>query len=308
MKIILASPRGFCAGVRRAIETLSLVLDRFKPPIYVYHEIVHNNWVVEHFREKGTIFVQSLDDVPIGSILLFSAHGVSPEIRLKAQQRELRTIDATCPLVHRIHRLAQNYAAQGFHIIFLGHAGHDEVVGTLGEAPGRITLVSSLEEIDKLDFPPHQPLTFLMQTTLSQTESEKMAQRIRERFSSQLKEPSNDGICFATQNRQNAVRKWRNICNKGLVVGSPNSSNSRRLAELAQETGIVAFLIDGPDDIPYNELEQHDSVLITAGASVPEKIINSCVAQLVRHFDATVEQETSSPENVVFFPPKIEEF
>jgi len=280
MKLTLAEPRGFCSGVNRAINILENVVNRSSEPVYVYHEIVHNAWVVHSFRRRGVVFVESLDDVPEGAALLFSAHGVSPQIRDEAARRKLKTIDATCPLVHRIHSQARDYVEQGFHIVFIGKRGHDEVVGALGEAPNNSTLISSLEEVETLNFPRTQKLTYLMQTTLSVIEAAEIVDALHLRFP-QIRDPQHEGVCFATQQRQEVVQRLAPNHDVVLVVGSLNSSNSKRLAEVARSVGTPAYLINGVEDIPWDKLTPESSVLMTAGASAPESVVQAC-AQFIR--------------------------
>jgi 4-hydroxy-3-methylbut-2-enyl diphosphate reductase len=303
MKIILASPRGFCAGVNMAIDTLEKSLGIFGAPVYVYHEIVHNKHVVDRFRTEGAVFVNDLHEVPEGSNLLFSAHGVSPEVRRLAQERRLKTIDATCPLVTKVHLEAVRYAKQGYKIILVGHAGHDEVIGTMGEAPDSFYLVGTVEEVDALDFPPKARLAYLTQTTLSVDDANRIINRLKDKFPHIIGPPKED-ICYATQNRQEAVGQLSSDANCVLVVGSQNSSNSQRLAELASEIGAPAYLIDGPADIELNWFEPDDTVLLTAGASAPETLVQQCIELLKRHFGATVEERTLREEQVYFALPK----
>src|SRR4029077_7763035 len=248
MKVLLASPRGFCAGVNMAIESLDLALASLEPPIYVYHEIVHNKYVVEQFRDRGVKFVDSLAEVPVGSTLLFSAHGVSPEIRRVARERKLRAIDATCPLVTKVHLEAIKYADAGYTILLIGHEGHDEVIGTMGEAPEAIVLVEKPEDVASLKVADESKVAYLTQTTLSVDDANRIITRLKERFP-KIASPPKDDICYATQNRQEAVALLSGEADVVLVLGSQNSSNSQRLAELARERGIAAHLIDGPSDI-----------------------------------------------------------
>lgn len=280
MKVTLAEPRGFCSGVNRAINILENVVKTTESPVYVYHEIVHNAWVVGHFRRKGVIFVDSLDEVPNGATLLFSAHGVSPMIRKLASDRKIKTIDATCPLVHRIHAQIRTDAEEGRTIVFIGKKGHDEVIGALGEAPDSIVLISSLDDVKKLDFSPTQKLAYIMQTTLSVTEAAEIVNALKARFP-QLRSSKHEGPCQATQKRQDVVRKLAPEHDVVLVVGSENSSNSKRLAEAAREQGIPAYLIDGVQDIPWSKLTPESKVLLTAGASAPESVVQAC-AQFLR--------------------------
>ena len=276
MKVTLAEPRGFCAGVNRAINILDNLVRDSREPIYTYHEIVHNKWVARSFERRGVIFVDSIELVPDGATLLFSAHGVAPQVRADAAKRGIRTIDATCPLVHRIHLQVHNYANAGFHIVFIGKRGHDEVVGALGEAPEATTLVTSLEDVETLEFKPDQKLTYLMQTTLSAAEVATIVDELRRRFP-QIQDPMFEGICDATQSRQDAVRRLAPGHDIALIVGSSNSSNSRRLAEVAESVGVPAYLIDGINDIPWGKLTPESSVFVTAGASAPESVVQSCV-------------------------------
>jgi 4-hydroxy-3-methylbut-2-en-1-yl diphosphate reductase len=247
--------------------------------------------------------VNDLLEVPEGSNLLFSAHGVSPEVRRVAQQRRLKTIDATCPLVTKVHLEAVRYAKQGYNIILVGHAGHDEVIGTMGEAPDAFYLVGTVEEVDALDVPPKAKLAYLTQTTLSVDDANRIINRLKEKFPHIIGPPKED-ICYATQNRQEAVAQLSSDANCVLVVGSQNSSNSQRLAELASETGAPAYLIDGPADIELNWFAPDDNVLLTAGASAPETVVQQCVELLKRHFGATIEQRTLREEQVYFALPK----
>jgi 4-hydroxy-3-methylbut-2-enyl diphosphate reductase len=303
MEIILAAPRGFCAGVNMAIESLDLAIERFGTPIYVYHEIVHNQYVVRTFREKGAVFVDSLSVVPTGSTVLFSAHGVSPEIRRSARERKLFAIDATCPLVTKVHLEAIKYAKGGYTIILIGHDGHDEVLGTMGEAPEAIILVEDCDDVDQLQFPPETKLAYLTQTTLSVDDASRIIQRLRARFP-WIESPPKEDICYATQNRQEAVRILSQRADIVLVLGSQNSSNSQRLRELARETGKQAYLIDGAQDIDPAWFSGAETVLITAGASAPESVVQDTIEWLVGRFGATVGEHVIRQEEVHFPLPK----
>ena len=303
MKIVLASPRGFCAGVNMAIDSLDLAIQAFGTPIYVYHEIVHNQYVVETFREKGAIFVEDLKDVPEGSYLLFSAHGVSPEIRDVARQRKLHAIDATCPLVTKVHLEAIRFAKQGYTIVLIGHEGHDEVIGTMGEAPEAIVLVESTDDVDQLKPPPGTQLAYLTQTTLSIDDANRIIDRLRARFPDIVGPPKED-ICYATQNRQEAVQVLSSDADVVLVLGSQNSSNSQRLKEIAKENGVAAYLIDGASDINMEWFDRGQTVLITAGASAPESVVEGCVDFLQNRFAATVEMRALRKEDVHFPLPR----
>lgn len=303
MKVILAAPRGFCAGVNMAIDSLDLTLQKFGPPVYVYHEIVHNQYVVDTFREKGAVFVDAIDEVPEESVLLFSAHGVSPEIRRQAKERRLHALDATCPLVTKVHLEAIKYAKQGYTIILIGHEGHDEVLGTMGEAPEAIILVEDRDDVDRLSFEPFAKLAFLTQTTLSVDDANRVIGRLRERFP-WIESPPKEDICYATQNRQEAVRLLSGDADVVIVLGSQNSSNSQRLRELAADEGKKAFLVDGPQQLDRDLLNPADRVLMTAGASAPESVVQATVDWLVREFDATIETRQIRDENVQFPLPK----
>ncbi len=303
MKVILASPRGFCAGVNMAIESLDLAINTFGTPIYVYHEIVHNRYVVDTFRAKGAIFVEDLAEVPEGAYLLFSAHGVSPEIRKIAKQRRLFAIDATCPLVTKVHLEAIRFASKGFTIVLIGHEGHDEVVGTMGEAPHAICLVEDVDDVDRLEVEDESKLAYLTQTTLSVDDANRIISRLKQRFPL-IQGPPKEDICYATQNRQEAVRTLAKEADLVLVLGSQNSSNSQRLRELAEENGIKACLIDGPEDIKLEWFDGVETVLVTAGASAPESVVNQCLDYLTEQFNATVEARSIRKEEVHFPLPK----
>jgi 4-hydroxy-3-methylbut-2-enyl diphosphate reductase len=302
MRIILADPRGFCAGVNMAIESLDLALKSFGAPVYVYHEIVHNKYVVETFIEKGAIFVDRLEDVPEGSILLFSAHGVSPEIRRVAKERKLNAIDATCPLVTKVHLEAIRFARDGYTIILIGHEGHDEVIGTMGEAPEAIVLVEDVAGVDQLEIE-NPKIAYLTQTTLSVDDANRIIARLREKYP-HISNPPKEDICYATQNRQEAVKIIASESQVCLILGSQNSSNSQRLRELAQDIGTPAYLIDRASDINPDWFQQDDTVLISAGASAPETVVEECVEFLRNRFSATVETRTIREEQVHFRLPK----
>ncbi|HUT89866.1 MAG TPA: 4-hydroxy-3-methylbut-2-enyl diphosphate reductase [Thermoguttaceae bacterium] len=303
MRIILAGPRGFCAGVNMAIESLERAIRAFGTPVYVYHEIVHNRSVVDDFRQRGVVFVDDLAEVPEGSYLLYSAHGVSPDVRHQAEARRLVTIDATCPLVTKVHREAIRHARQGYTIVLIGHQGHDEVVGTMGEAPESIFLVGKVEDIDRLEVPNPDKLAYVTQTTLSVDDASRIIARLRERFP-KIAGPPRDDICYATQNRQEAVRQLAHEADFVLVVGSQNSSNSRRLTELARAGGVPAQLIDGASDIDPAWFSGDETVLITAGASAPETLVQDCVGYIERRFGAAVESRSLREEKVRFQLPK----
>ena len=303
MKVLLASPRGFCAGVNMAIESLDLVLASLAPPIYVYHEIVHNKYVVDYFRGRGVIFVDDLADVPYGATLLFSAHGVSPEVRRAARERSLRAIDATCPLVTKVHLEAIKYATAGYTILLVGHDGHDEVIGTMGEAPEAIVLVESPEDVASLEVADESKVAYLTQTTLSVDDANRIITRLKERFP-RIAAPPKDDICYATQNRQEAVSLLAREADMAVVLGSQNSSNSQRLAELARERGIPAYLVDGPMDLDPAWFDGAKTVLVTAGASAPEEVVSQCLDWLRDRFGATIEPRSIREESVSFPLPR----
>jgi len=303
MKVLLASPRGFCAGVNMAIESLELALEAFGAPLYVYHEIVHNKYVVSHFCDCGVRFVDKLAEVPEGSTLLFSAHGVSPEVRRVARQRRLQAIDATCPLVTKVHLEAIKYARQGYTILLIGHEGHDEVIGTMGEAPEAIVLVEEADDVNSLQVADESKVAYLTQTTLSVDDANRIIDRLKVRFSSIVAPPKED-ICYATQNRQEAVSVLAGEAQLALVVGSQNSSNSQRLAELARQRGIAAHLIDGTDDMNPAWFAGVETVLMTAGASAPEVVVEECLDWLRDRFAARVELRSLREEKVSFPLPK----
>ena len=303
MKILLANPRGFCAGVNMAIECLDEAIRRFGSDIYVYHEIVHNRYVVNRFEKLGVTFVDEITEVPDGSILLYSAHGVSPEIRRQSSERNLQTIDATCPLVTKVHLEAVRFARDGYNIVLIGHEGHDEVIGTMGEAPESITLVESPVDVDSLPFGPDDRLAYLTQTTLSVSEAEAVIGRLKERFP-HIEAPPKEDICYATTNRQEAVSKLAVDADVVIVLGSQNSSNSRRLMELGADCDARSFLIDGVDELPDGALTGDETVLITAGASAPEVVVQECIDSLVERFGATVDSVVVREEHVSFPLPK----
>ena len=303
MRVILANPRGFCAGVNMAIETLERSLELFGTPIYVYHEIVHNRPIVEEFRERGVTFVDGIDEVPEGGTVLYSAHGVAPLIRQQSKARNLRAIDATCPLVTKVHMEALKFAREGFTIILIGHEGHDEVLGTLGEAPEAMRLVETAEDVANLDLAEDAKLAYLTQTTLSLDEAEIVIAALKKRFP-HIAGPNKADICYATQNRQEAMRDLSGPARVVLVLGSQNSSNSLRLAEIAEVRGKNAHLIDSAAEIDAAWFRPDDIVLVTAGASAPEEKVQGVVNYLRDKFGATVEEQTVREEHVSFPLPK----
>lgn len=304
MKILLANPHGFCAGVVMAVDSLERALELFGAPLYVFHEIVHNRHVVEEFRRKGVIFVGSIEEVPQGATLMYSAHGVAPEVRETARWRRLRTIDATCPLVTKVHLRAVHLAQQGYTLILIGHAGHDEIVGVLGEVPGRIHLVETPEDVDRIPLSDTVAVAYLTQTTLSIDDANRVIEALRRRFP-HIVAPAKEDICYATQNRQQGVRALAREADLVLVVGSRNSSNSLRLAEVAREYGAAAYLIDTISDIDPAWFDGVETVGVTAGASAPEFLVSQCLDWLQERFGAKVEERTLRREEVLFPLPHI---
>jgi 4-hydroxy-3-methylbut-2-enyl diphosphate reductase len=303
VKIILANPRGFCAGVNMAIESLERALQMFGTPLYVYHEIVHNRPVVERFRKQGVVFVDSIEEIPADSTVLYSAHGVAPLIREAARQRRLRAIDATCPLVTKVHLEAVRFARAGYTILLIGHAGHDEVAGTLGEAPDAIRLVQSADDVANLDLPDDAKVAYLTQTTLSLDDAEVIIAALKRRYP-RIVGPSRDDICYATQNRQEVIRELAPDADAVIVLGSQNSSNSLRLTEVARLRGKPAYLIDCAAEIGTDWFTGDETILVTAGASAPEENVQECISFLQERYGATVESRTIREEHVSFPLPR----
>jgi 4-hydroxy-3-methylbut-2-enyl diphosphate reductase len=286
-----------------AIDALDLALERLGPPVYVYHEIVHNRHVVADFCDRGAVFVNSIDEVPSGAVLMYSAHGVSPQVKSRARERSLRTIDATCPLVMKVHLEAIRHAKAGRELILVGHAGHDEVVGTLGEVPEAFHLVESIDDVHRLEFPEGTQLAWLTQTTLSVSDTQDIVGRLQERFP-QIVGPRTDDICYATQNRQFAVRKLSEEVDAMVVVGSRNSSNSQRLRETAEQAGITSFLVDDAGELRTRDFAGCGTIGVTAGASAPESSVQDVVNWFITQFFATVETRDFMDERQVFPLPK----
>jgi len=304
-RLLLLRPRGFCAGVVRAIEIVRLAIEQFGPPVYVHKEIVHNRHVVNDLAKQGGVFVESLDEVPAGALVIFSAHGVSPQVRQKARERRLQVIDATCPLVSKVHLEVIRYARQNYTIILIGHRDHDEVVGTIGEAPGSIRLISEAGEVDGLEVPQPERLVYLTQTTLSIDDTQEIINRLRTRFPNIIG-PASQDICYATQNRQMAVRNVGRRVEAVLVVGAKNSSNSNRLVEVAQRGGAAAYLIAEARDIHAEWVNGLRNVAVTAGASAPEVLVQEVVSRLKDLGFNQVEEVEWIEENVSFvLPPEL---
>jgi 4-hydroxy-3-methylbut-2-enyl diphosphate reductase len=303
MNIILANPRGFCAGVNMAIECVDQVLALKGAPVYVYHEIVHNRHVVEGFRHRGVVFVDDVNEVPHGSVVVYSAHGISPAVRAVAKARKLIEVDATCPLVTKVHMEVLRYARDGYTILFVGHRNHDEAVGTVGEAPDRIIVVESAEEVQKLKLLDETKVAFVTQTTLSLFDAQIVVDALKRRFPG-IRHPAKDDICYATTNRQKAVTVLSHEADLVLVIGSRNSSNSLRLVETARAAGKQAHLIDDETELDTSWFTGMETVLVTAGASAPEHLVNGLVERLQRQFGGTVETRTLVEENLSFDLPK----
>lgn len=303
MNILLANPRGFCAGVNMAIQCVEEALKIVGTPLYVYHEIVHNRHVVERFVKDGVIFVDHIDEVPGDSTVIFSAHGVSPAVRNAARARGCTMIDATCPLVTKVHMEAIRYARQGLKILLIGHAGHDEVVGTVGEAPDAITIVESPADVERLPFAGDgADMVYLTQTTLSMDDAKVISDAIRLRYPN-VKEPPSEDICYATTNRQHAVRALAPEADLVLVVGSKNSSNSLRLTEIAETTGAKAYLLDDVSELRAHWFDGVETVLITAGASAPEHLVQQIVEHLIAHHGGSVREDHVVAEDMDFALP-----
>jgi 4-hydroxy-3-methylbut-2-enyl diphosphate reductase len=304
LRVLIAAPRGFCAGVDRAIQIVELALQRFGAPVYVRHEIVHNRFVVDRLRSLGAVFVDELDEVPDDRPVVFSAHGVPKSVPAAAQVRQLTYVDATCPLVSKVHRQAQRLIEEGRHILFIGHAGHPEVIGTFGQVPeGAITLIETVEDVERLQVPESGNLAFLTQTTLSVDDTAAIVDALKARFPD-IRAPRSEDICYATSNRQAAVKAIAAECDRMLVIGAPNSSNSLRLAEVAERLGVPARLIERADEIDWEWLAEPKTVGITAGASAPEVLVREVVEALRSRFDVTEEVADHTPERMIFKLPR----
>ena len=304
LHVLIAAPRGFCAGVDRAIQIVELALERFGAPVYVRHEIVHNRFVVDRLRELGAVFVDELDEVPDDRPVVFSAHGVPKSVPAAAAERGLHYVDATCPLVSKVHRQAERLIADGRHILFIGHSGHPEVIGTFGQVPeGSITLIETVEDAHSVAVDDPATLAFLTQTTLSVDDTAAIVDALKARFPL-IQEPRSEDICYATSNRQSAVKAIAPLCEKMLVIGAPNSSNSLRLAEVAERIGVPARLIERASDIDWDWLGEPRTLGVTAGASAPELLVREVIDALRGRFDVTEEEADHSPERLSFKLPR----
>jgi 4-hydroxy-3-methylbut-2-enyl diphosphate reductase len=303
-KLLLAAPRGYCAGVDRAVQTVERALELYGAPVYVRKEIVHNKTVVEQLRARGAMFVESVADVPEGATVVFSAHGVAPSVHAKASTRSLATIDATCPLVTKVHVEAKKFAADGYTIVLIGHAGHEEVEGTMGEAPENIVLVQTEDDVDRLEIADPDRIAYISQTTLSVDETRAIINRLRRRFPA-IVGPRTDDICYATTNRQAAVKQLAEQCDLVLVIGSRNSSNSNRLVEVAREHGADSYLIDSEGEVREDWLEGKRVVGITSGASAPESLVQRLVEFFRSRGTSDVQELEVVQEDVRFMLPKV---
>jgi 4-hydroxy-3-methylbut-2-enyl diphosphate reductase len=304
LRVLIAAPRGFCAGVDRAIQIVELALERFGAPVYVRHEIVHNRFVVERLRNMGAIFVDELDEVPDDRPVVFSAHGVPKSVPTAAQDRGLTYVDATCPLVSKVHRQAERLIGEGRHILFIGHAGHPEVIGTFGQVPaGSMTLVETVEDANEVEVPTPANLAFLTQTTLSVDDTAAVVGALKARFP-EIRAPRSEDICYATSNRQAAVKAIAPECERLLVIGAPNSSNSLRLAEVAERMGVPSRLIERAADIDWDWLGEPRTIGLTAGASAPELLVREVLDALREQFDVTEEIADHTPERMIFKLPR----
>ncbi len=303
IKVVLAQPRGFCAGVERAIQIVELALEKYGPPVYVKHEIVHNRRVLETLSKKGAVFVEDIEEIPVGAVTVFSAHGVSRKVEKNAIERDLKSLDATCPLVTKVHKAGQKYSAQGYEIVLIGHAHHPEIEGTLGQIDGPIHLISETEDVDALNIKDPNKVAYITQTTLSVDDTKDVIARLRERFP-KIIGPDLKNICYATQNRQGAVKELAKQIDILLVVGSHNSSNSNRLRELGLEMDIPSYLVEDPQDVDLKWFKQRSRIGVTAGASTPEDLVKDVIARLQDYANLDIVSLKGTQESVRFTLPK----
>ena len=305
MEVILAQPRGFCAGVVRAVEIVERALEKYGPPVYVRHEIVHNKYVVESLKAKGAVFVEDLHEVPAKAVTVFSAHGVAKSVEEEAAARNLPVLNATCPLVTKVHNQGKRYVAKGRALILIGHEGHPEVVGTMGQVPGPVTLVQSVDDVAKLSMPANTPLAYITQTTLSVDDTKDIISALEQRFHD-IQGPDTRDICYATQNRQSAVRDLSKVVDVILVVGAKNSSNSNRLREIGTEVGVPSYLVADGSEVQAEWLKDIKTVGITAGASAPEVLVDDVIEALRRLGPVSVSVLPGREENIEFrLPPEL---
>lgn len=303
MKILLASPRGFCAGVKRAVETVTAALEKYGSPIYVRHEIVHNKNVVDDLKKKGAVFVKEVDEAPSGSLVIFSAHGVGKSVYEEAKKRGVHVLDATCPLVSRVHVISKRHEKQNFKIILIGHKGHPEVEGTMGQTESPIHLVETVDDVEKLPFTSEEKLAYVTQTTLSLDETKEVVAAIRERYPSVIG-PKGGDLCYATTNRQEAVKSIIDECERLFIIGSKNSSNSNRLMEIGKRKGIPSYLIDSKDELQTAWLEGVSVIGVSSGASAPEYLVSGLVNRIKSLYaNVSVEERCVKDENISFFAP-----
>ncbi len=303
LRIVLPQPRGFCAGVVRAIDIVEKALQLYGTPVFVRHEIVHNKHVVDSLREKGAVFVEQVDEVPVGAVAIFSAHGVSQRVEDDAKLRDLHVLDATCPLVTKVHNEAKRYTDRGFEIVLIGHEGHPEIEGTMGRVEGKVLLVSTVEDVAELQPSDKSKLAYITQTTLSVDDTAEIIAALKERFPD-IEGPSASDICYATQNRQDAVKQMIDVCDLVLVIGAQNSSNSNRLREISETRGVTSYLINDANDVQLDWFDDVHTVGITAGASAPERLVQGLVEHLGQNFDTQIDNLDVVNENVTFRLPK----
>lgn len=307
MEIFLARAQGFCAGVASAVQIVDLALEKYGAPLYVYHDIVHNTYVVNDFKKRGVVFIEDIEEVPEGARIIFSAHGVPPDVIEKAKRRKLRFLDATCPLVTKVHNEAVKFSHKEYDTVLIGHKGHQELIGTSGYVyPELLYIVENEQDVERLEIDPAKPVAYLTQTTLSVDETEGIIARLKQKFPRLIAPPRAD-ICFATQNRQDAVKELARTCDIIIICGSPNSSNSNRLRETGENQGVESYIIDFADELDMNLLKGKERVGISSGASVPRGIVDELIGRIKEHFDVTGVHEHDNPEkNIVFKLPALQ--
>lgn len=306
MEIYLAKTQGFCAGVASAVDIVNIALERYGAPLYVFHEIVHNTYVVNDFKKRGAVFVESLDEVPVGQRVIFSAHGVPPSVLEQARQRGLKFVDATCPLVTKVHKEATKFSEANYPTVLIGHKGHQELIGTSGYVlEGLLYVVENEEDIDQLDIDPNKPVAYITQTTLSVDDTNAMIEKLKKKFPKLIGPPRSD-LCYATQNRQDAVKELASLCDIIIICGSPNSSNSNRLRETGEKAGTPSYIVDNANQWDMNLLQGKKRVGISSGASVPRVIVDELIERIQKEFPQTIVHSFDNPEkNIVFALPQI---